>query len=343
MKYIYLLCLTGMMCYACTGQQKEQENQEFSVSGDTIVVSSESPIAKKLKTSEVQKELHETTFTVSGIVKAIPNHYAEIASPFAGRVTRSFIRLGQKVDKGSPLFEISSPDFFETGKVYYQAKQEMELASKNLRREQDLYAHKVSAQKEVEEAEVNYELKKKDYENAKKTSKLNRLYSSVNGEVIAKNLAPGDFVTGGVSVITIADMDKTQIRTEYIGSSVLDRASGYQALINGKKYKVTAQEQDVSQMDVEMGNLPTSTYFGYEKDANVSVGDSVTLEFYNNATEDALVVPSNAVFKAKSEHYVYRMDGDAKKKVKVTLGTKTDVYTQIMSGLKEGDVVYVQD
>ena len=56
MKYIYLLCLTGMMCYACTGQQKEQENQEFSVSGDTIVVSSESPIAKKLKTSEVQKE-----------------------------------------------------------------------------------------------------------------------------------------------------------------------------------------------------------------------------------------------------------------------------------------------
>ena len=184
---------------------------------------------------------------------------------------------------------------------------------------------------------------KSDIANAKKTSKLNRLYSPVNGEVIAKNLAPGDFVTGGVSVITIADMDKTQIRTEYIGSSVLDRASGYQAVINGKKYKVTAQEQDVSQMDVEMGNLPTSTYFGYEKDANVSVGDSVTLEFYNNATEDALVVPSNAVFKAKSEHYVYRMDGDAKKKVKVTLGTKTDAYTQITSGLKEGDVVYVQD
>ena len=45
-------------------------------------------------------------------------------------------------------------------------------------------------------------------------------------------------MTGGVSVITIADMDKTQIRTEYIGSSVLDRASGYQAVINGKKYKV---------------------------------------------------------------------------------------------------------
>lgn len=207
MKYIYLLCLTGMMCYACTGQQKEQENQEFSVSGDTIVVSSESPIAKKLKISEVQKELHETTFTVSGIVKAIPNHYAEIASPFAGRVTRSFIRLGQKVDKGSPLFEISSPDFFETGKVYYQAKQEMELASKNLRREQDLYAHKVSAQKEVEEAEVNYELKKKDYENALAALKVFQIEpdqlvlgqpmivrSPISGEIVKNNIVIGQFM-----------------------------------------------------------------------------------------------------------------------------------------------------
>ena len=131
-----------------------------------------------------------------------------------------------------------------------------------------------------------------------------------------------------------AELEKINIKSK--NSKVLKN-------LDGKKYKVTAQEQDISQMDVEMGNLPTSTYFDYEKDANVSVGDSVTLEFYNNATEDALVVPSNAVFKAKGEHYVYRMDGDAKKKVKVTLGTKTDAYTQITSGLKEGDVVYVQD
>ena len=233
----------------------------------------------------------------------------------------------------------SSQSKIEQLNIELKAVQKQKKQAKNTKDKKNL--GKQIVQKQTQKQYIG-ELKS-DIANAKKTSKLNRLYSPVNGEVIAKNLAPGDFVTGGVSVITIADMDKTQIRTEYIGSSVLDRASGYQAVINGKKYKVTAQEQDISQMDVEMGNLPTSTYFDYEKDANVSVGDSVTLEFYNNATEDALVVPSNAVFKAKGEHYVYRMDGDAKKKVKVTLGTKTDAYTQITSGLKEGDVVYVQD
>jgi HlyD family secretion protein len=243
------------------------------------------------------------------------------------------VEIGDKVKKGQLLATLTGSESTVKDLQKELESQIAENAETN-----------ASSQSKIEQLNIELKAVKKQKKQAKNTKdKNNRLYSPVNGEVIAKNLAPGDFVTGGVSVITIADMDKTQIRTEYIGSSVLDRASGYQAVINGKKYKVTAQEQDVSQMDVEMGNLPTSTYFDYEKDANVSVGDSVTLEFYNNATEDALVVPSNAVFKAKSEHYVYRMDGDAKKKVKVTLGTKTDAYTQIMSGLKEGDVVYVQD
>ena len=41
----------------------------------------------------------------------------------------------------------------------------MELALKSLNREKDLMKNKVGVQKELEEAEVNYELKKKDYEN----------------------------------------------------------------------------------------------------------------------------------------------------------------------------------
>ena len=203
----------------------------------------------------------------------------------------------------------SSQSKIEQLNIELKSVQKQKKQAQNAKDKKNLGKQIVQKQEEIKTERLRLKLQKQtqkqyigelksDIANAKKTSKLNRLYSPVNGEVIAKNLAPGDFVTGGVSVITIADMDKTQIRTEYIG---------------------------------------------YEKDANVSVGDSVTLEFYNNATEDALVVPSNAVFKAKSEHYVYRMDGDAKKKVKVTLGTKTDAYTQITSGLKEGDVVYVQD
>lgn len=223
------------------------------------------------------------------------------------------------------------------------AKEKSNLKKQQIAKEEEIKTEKLRLKMQKQTQNQHIRELKSDIQSAMKTSKMNKLYAPVNGEVITKNLAPGDFVTGGVSVLTIADMDKTKIYTEYIGSSVLEKASGYVATINGKQYPVTVEEQEISQLEIEMGNLPTGTYFNYKKDNNVSVGDSVVLEFYNNATDDALVIPTNAVYKEKSERYVYRMDGDARKKVIVTTGTVTDAYTQILTGLKEGDVVYVQD
>ena len=162
-----MLLLPAMVLCSCN-QNKQDDEVAIAVTlrGDTIQIGDKSPILSRLKTDVVKKEPYRLEFSTSGVVKAIPSNYAEIASPFAGRISKSFVRLGQKVTPGSPVFEISSPSFFETGKGYYQAKQEMELALKSLKREKDLLQNKVGVQKELEEAEVNYELKKKDYENA---------------------------------------------------------------------------------------------------------------------------------------------------------------------------------
>lgn len=200
---------------------------------------------------------------------------------------------------------------------------------------------KLKHQKELQ-ASIISELNE-DLAKAKKKTKWDKLYSDISGEVINKTISAGDFVSGGGVVFTLANMEKTRIRTEYIGSSVLKKASSYHAMINGKRYEVTAEKQEISQYDIEMGNFPASTYFDYKSGVHAQVGDSVSIDLYNNETDDALVVPSNAVYKTKGSYYVYRMEGGAKKRVNVTTGTVTDAYTQILSGVKEGDVVYVQD
>ncbi|MCD7925047.1 MAG: efflux RND transporter periplasmic adaptor subunit [Bacteroides sp.] len=225
MKHIASLCLAGMVLFSCTGKQAENDDLKYTVQGDTVIVSSTSPIASKLKTATIREVPHQMVFTTSGVVKAIPTGYAEIASPFAGRITKSFVRLGQKVSQGSPIFEISSPTFFETGKAYYQAKQEMELALKNLKREKDLYNNKVGAQKEVEEAEVNYELKKKDYENALAALKVFQINpdelvlgqplivrSPISGEVVTDKLVIGQYIKEDAEpVVIIADLNKVWV------------------------------------------------------------------------------------------------------------------------------------
>ena len=110
---------------------------------------------------------------------------------------------------GSPVFEISSPSFFETGKGYYQAKQEVwSCALKSLKkREKDLLQSKVGVQKELEEAEVNYELKKKDYENAVAALKVFQIEpedlvlgqplivrSPIAGEIVTDRIVIGQYI-----------------------------------------------------------------------------------------------------------------------------------------------------
>lgn len=360
--------LVGMLV-CMTGCGKQEDSVKVPKLVDPVGVDVDTAVVKKMNLSSVNSYQGEVVPDMVGV------YFAN--SGQAGAVK---VEIGDKVKKGQLLATLSGSEStvkelkkelsnqidenaesnassqskikqleIELKKVQKQkkkaktSKEKSNLGKQILLKQEAIKTEKLRLKMQKQTQSLYIKELKSDIQTAMKSSKMNKLYSPVNGEVITKNLAPGDFVTGGVSVITIADMEKTKIRTEYIGSSLLEKASSYQAVINGKKYDVTAEEQEVSQMDIEMGNLPTSTYFTYKQDSNVSVGDSVTLDFYNNSTDDALVVPSNAVYKAKGERYVYRMDGDAKKKIIVTTGTVTDAYTQIMTGLKEGDVVYVQN
>lgn len=351
-----------------TGCGAEEQKAEVPKLVDPVGVDVDTAVVKKMNLSSVNSYQGEVIPDMKGV------YFAN-----SGQVGSVKVQIGDKVKKGQLLATLSgsetdvkelkadlanqldeNTESNESSKSRI-AQMQLELKeikkqrnkAKNRKEKGNLKKQQIAKEEEIKTEKLKFTLQKQtqnqyikelksDIQAAAEQAKMNKLYATVNGEVITKNLAPGDFVTGGVPVITIADMEKTKIFTQYIGSSVLDRASGYMATINGKQYEVTVEEQKISQLDIDMGNLPSGTYFNYEKDENVSVGDSVVLEFYNDATENALVIPSNAVYKAKNDRYVYRMEGDARKRVAITTGTVTDAYTQVLTGLKEGDVVYVQ-
>lgn len=229
-----------------------------------------------------------------------------------------------------------------------QAKQAKEKAQiKGLKmqiteKEQDIILAKAGLSQQKETQALELKQLNEDIAQAKQQSRDSKLYSPVNGEIISTTGGSGYMVQGGVTAINVADMDKPRIRTDYIGASILGKASSYIATVNGKQYKVKVEEQNISAYDAEMQQYPSNTWFDFEEKVSLKVGDSATIDLYNNTAKDALVVPSNAVFKAKNERYVYRMEGNAKKKTPITVGTITDAYTQILTGVKEGDVVYVQ-
>jgi cobalt-zinc-cadmium efflux system membrane fusion protein len=108
MKHLLPLCCLALIL-SCSGRNNDtSENaaNDVIVSGDTLAVNPQSSMVSRIATAPVTKEFYEPTITTTGVVKAIPSAYAEVASPFAGRVQRCLVRIGQRVAAGTPLFEI---------------------------------------------------------------------------------------------------------------------------------------------------------------------------------------------------------------------------------------------
>lgn len=200
---------------------------------------------------------------------------------------------------------------------------------------------KLSQQKELQALEIRQ--KQRDLNDAKKNAAGTKLYSTIDGEIISTTGGTGYMVQGGVTAIQVANMKKPRLKTVYVSGSKLAKASSYKAVVDGKKYEVEVEEQELTREQIERNEYPENTWFDFvDKEIDIEVGESATVDLYTDSVKDALVVPSNSVFKSGEESYVYVVNGDAKTKTVVTTGTETDAYIQVVTGLKEGDVVYVE-
>lgn len=114
MKYYTLLssCLwCGIILLAgCKQQTESRETFACRIEGDMVLVSGSS-WTDELKISEVQQVSYSKEIIAAGTVRPIPTQYTNIAPPFAGRVVKSYVKMGQSVKEGQPLFAITCPEF----------------------------------------------------------------------------------------------------------------------------------------------------------------------------------------------------------------------------------------
>lgn len=100
---------------SCNSNNSQNESAEIIYNGDSVTVNSTSPICK-IKVVTVTEEQFSDEFRTVGTAQAETGKYAEVCTPFDGRVTNALVHLGSKVSAGQGLFEMSSSDFLETSK-----------------------------------------------------------------------------------------------------------------------------------------------------------------------------------------------------------------------------------
>lgn len=353
----FAVCFCFLLMWSGCAEPERQENHR-TVNQQHLLVA-DSLTLSRLSMDTVRSGPLTKRLTVNSVVRMIPTHYAEVVPPFAGRITKVHVAFGQQVQKGAPVLEVSSPDFYEAQTAYFHAKQDFEFAAQKQRRQEDLYNNGVGVEKELEEAKAEFQLKKTTLEHAVAAVKVFNadpaqmilgehllVRSPLTGTVIAQDLLQGQYFNPeDQSVITVADLSKVWVvgraKEKDLGllNDVQSVRIGIPALpndtIEGVLHQVSPvidEETRSAEVFIECRNA----------EALLKPGMYVNTEL-EGIQQEAIGLRATAIFQEGSKQFVYvKQEGNQfEKRVIETRGESRDG-VQIVSGLNEGDIIVAQ-
>ncbi|WP_044531272.1 efflux RND transporter periplasmic adaptor subunit, partial [Herbaspirillum sp. B65] len=192
--------------------------------GETIVIPPASALRDSLKTALIEQRSIAIPFSLPASVEADPARLAKILPPTTGRIVSIQKRLGDAVKAGDVLFEIESSDLAQAVSDERKAQSTLALTRRNLERQRSLDQANISARRDLEQAQSDYE--QADSEAARAHARVAALGGTaasggsarlavrapVSGHVIELNAAVGSFWNDNTaSVMTVADLSSVYV------------------------------------------------------------------------------------------------------------------------------------
>lgn len=356
MNKLFILAGLCMFTASCKHNKTTNENADIQTKGDTVIVSENSTVSARIKLYTVAEQEYSAEFNTTGVVKSIAGQIAEIAPPFDGRVGKSFVQLGQKVNVGTPVFELHSADFFEATKNYFQSLQTKKMKELNLQRQRDLVKNGVGVPKELEEAETDYEVALKDYENATATLRMFNLnpddvamgqalkvVSPIAGEVVQTNIVIGQYIKSDAApLVVVAELSKVwvvaQVKEKYIGAIQPDDKVEIRTDAD-LEHIITGHVSHISELLDEETRSVQVLITCDNKDRKLKPGMFTSVHFINQPRM-AVLVPATTLLQTEEETYVFVQESKGlfvKRKVKAI--TANQHQAVITEGLEIGEEI----
>ena len=260
-------------------------------------------------TREIRPEYGDLSVTVStkGVVE--PQNRLELKPAVAGRIEEILVREGDRVRAGQTLARMSSTD-----------------------RATLLDAARARGEETVQRWEEVY--------------KATPIISPIDGEVIVREIEPGQTVTTSTAVLVLSDrlIVKAQVDETDIGRVKL----GQRAVISLDAYPETKIAATVDHIAYESKTVSNVTIYEVdilpEKIPPVfRSGMSANVEIIEQERQGVLTIPEQAVQRKRDKTFVLVSEGEGKepRRQPVELGVSDGDRVEILSGLGEEDRVIV--
>ena len=173
------------------------------------------------------------------------------------------------------------------------------------------------------------------------------LKAGFDGQVNALNVEEGDSVDASVALIQIVDFQHMQVSIRIDEYDISEVAVGQACTVTATA-RETSYESEISSINYVSSSQGNVAYYTavaeVEVDAGIYPGMQATVTIPQEQVENAVILKMDALsFADDNSAYVWKMDeaGELYQQ-EVEVGVNNGNYVEIVSGLAEGDTVYVE-
>lgn len=174
--------------------------------------------------------------------------------------------------------------------------------------------------------------------------KNSKIRAPFDGTIVyIKNLRLNERVSAYDTIFIIANNKKMHLQTAFISESDIRNASEVYAVINGNEYDVEYLPLTTDEiLRMKNSGATIESKFLLNEDSDIKVGDYACIFIKEKLVKDVKYIPKNALYSDSDGNFVYRIIDGSLERINVEIGMVTDIQVEILSGLEEGDEVYVQ-
>ena len=316
-----------------------------------------------VKTTTWSIAIHTT-----GTVDWDADHTTQAITQVNGPISRILVDTGAQVKAGEPLLYVSSPDVANAISTYRKAKNREDLAQRTMQRTQILLEHGAVAQKDMENAQADFndagtdvqnslqalkifgvtkqELDQAEKQNVAITPEL-AVYAPIGGIIVQKLVSPGQLIQAGATVCFML----SDVSTVWVQGHIFDRDLSSVRVgdaVEETNPSVTQKWHGVlsyigSMVDPATRTTPVRIVTGnpgglLKKDMFVEA------VIQTRTQKNILTVPVSAILRnEQNEPFVYieAQSGKFAQRM-ITTGAQQNDQQEVLSGLKEAENVVAE-
>jgi membrane fusion protein (multidrug efflux system) len=264
----------------------------------------------------------------------------DITTEIAGKIQKIHFEEGKRVNKGDLLISINND---ELQAQYDKLKFNQKLRKENEFRQRQLLQKEAISQEEYDISLTEFNTSIADVKLIEAQLDKTSIRAPFSGTIGLRSVSEGAFVNSNTRIAYLASVNPAKVEFSIpgkysnaikIGDEINFLADGISTPFKGKVYAIDPQIDQ---------NTRTMKLRAVSENANglLLPGQFARVELKLKTSENAIMLPNEAVVPEISGHKVYVFENGKAKEKKVQIGVRTATEIEITEGLVMGDTVIV--